>query len=61
MNDGLMPNWMALYKCLHKRGHPNVTYEEDWGKFEENYDNFKNEYFAPEESLEIFELFQNNF
>jgi hypothetical protein len=49
-------NLMAFALCIYKRGHPNVTYEEDWELFDNNYIHFEKDYYSPEEVLNNLQL-----
>jgi hypothetical protein len=53
----LFYNLRALQLCLRKRGHPNVTYEDNEILFEKKYEEFKKEYYTPNESFKICGLF----
>ncbi len=59
-------NISALILCVHKRGHPNVLYEDDPIIFEgdeptEKYKNIEKEYFSSEEVINALKIIRKIF
>jgi hypothetical protein len=59
-------NIAALIMCVCKRGHPNVSYDDDPAIFEgseptEEYKNIVDDYFSPEEIASVLEIVRKIF